>query len=254
MPIKKEVIHINNNIKLYLGNSNELIKDIPDNSVDLIVIDPPYLLNMSGGKKGTSDIAKTLLSLEKELTEVNLVNGYDMTILDDLVRVMNKINIYIWCNIAQIKSYLDYFIGKLDCSFEILIWNKTNAMPLFNNKYLSDKEYCLYFRKRGYCNPPTYQKGKTVFCLPTTQKEKKKYHHPTIKPLSIIERFIENSSRENETILDCFMGSGTTGEAVVNIGGDRKFIGMEINEEYYNTAKERIEEAIRNKEDESNEI
>ena len=177
-----------------------------------------------------------------------------MTILDDLVRVMNKINIYIWCNIAQIKSYLDYFIGKLDCSFEILIWNKTNAMPLFNNKYLSDKEYCLYFRKRGYCNPPTYQKGKTVFCLPTTQKEKKKYHHPTIKPLSIIERFIENSSRENETILDCFMGSGTTGEAVVNIGGNRKFIGMEINEEYYNTAKERIEEAIRNKEDESNEI
>lgn len=247
-------MHINNNIKLYLGNSNELIKDILDNSVDLIVIDPPYLLNMSGGKKGTSDIAKTLLSLEKELTQVNLVNGYDMTILDDLVRVMNKINIYIWCNIAQIKSYLDYFIGKLDCSFEILIWNKTNAMPLFNNKYLSDKEYCLYFRKRGYCNPPTYQKGKTVFCLPTTQKEKKKYHHPTIKPLSIIERFIENSSRENETILDCFMGSGTTGEAVVNIGGNRKFIGMEINEEYYNTAKERIEEAIRNKEDESNEI
>lgn len=254
MPVKKEVIHINNNIKLYLGNSNELIKDIPDNSVDLIVIDPPYLLNMSGGKKGTSDIAKSLLSLEKELTEVNLVNGYDMTILDDLVRVMNKINIYIWCNIAQIKSYLDYFIGKLDCSFEILIWNKTNAMPLFNNKYLSDKEYCLYFRKRGYCNPPTYQKGKTVFCLPTTQKEKKKYHHPTIKPLSIIERFIENSSRENETILDCFMGSGTTGEAVVNIGGNRKFIGMEKNEEYYNTAKARIEEAIRNKEDESNEI
>ena len=254
MPVKKEVIHINNNIKLYLGNSNELIKDIPDNSVNLIVIDPPYLLNMSGGKKGTSDIAKTLLSLEKELTEVNLVNGYDMTILDDLVRVMNKINIYIWCNIAQIKSYLDYFIGKLDCSFEILIWNKTNAMPLFNNKYLSDKEYCLYFRKRGYCNPPTYQKGKTVFGLPTTQKEKKKYHHPTIKPLSIIERFIENSSRENETILDCFMGSGTTGEVVVNIGGNRKFIGMEINEEYYNTAKERIEEAIRNKEDESNEI
>ena len=245
------MIYIDNNIKLYLGDSIEIIKTIPDNSVDLIITDPPYLLNMYGGKKGTSQLAKNLLSLEKQLTDVNLVNGYDMSILDDLVRVMKKINIYIWCNLAQIKSYLDYFIGKLDCSFEILVWNKTNAMPLFNNKYLSDKEYCLYFRKRGYCNPPTYEKAKTVFYLPTTQREKKKYNHPTIKPLSIIEKFVENSSRENETILDCFLGSGTTGEAVVNVGGNRKFIGIEINEEYYNTAKKRIEDAIKFKEEKS---
>ena len=131
MPVKKEVIYINNNIKLYLGDSNKLIKNIPDNSIDLVIIDPPYLLNMTGGKKGTTKLAKNLKSLENELTTSNLVNGYDLSILNDLVRIMNKINIYIWCNIAQIKSYLDFFIGKLDCSYEILIWNKTNAMPLF---------------------------------------------------------------------------------------------------------------------------
>lgn len=106
---------------------------MPDKSIDLIIIDPPYLLNMKGGKKGTSRFSKRLLTLEKELTEVNLVDGYDMTILDDLVRLMKVINIYIWCNISQIKSYFDYFIGKLDCSVDILVWNKTNAMPLFNN-------------------------------------------------------------------------------------------------------------------------
>ena len=57
------MIYIDNNIKLYLGDSIEVIKTIPDNSVDLIITDPPYLLNMSGGKKGTSQLAKNLLSL-----------------------------------------------------------------------------------------------------------------------------------------------------------------------------------------------
>lgn len=243
------MIYINNNIKLYLGNSNILIKDIPDNSIDLIVIDPPYLLNMEGGKNGKSNLAKNLLSLEKELTDAKLIDNYDLSILNDFVRIMKNINIYIWCNLAQIKQYLDFFIGELNCSYEILVWNKTNAMPLFNNKYLSDKEYCLYFRKRGYCNPPTYKMGKTVFYLPTNQKDKKLYGHPTIKPLEIIETLVINSSRANETILDCFMGSGTTGVAVVNAGEDRKFIGMEISEEYFNIAKKRIEESIKIKED-----
>lgn len=222
---------------------------MPDKSIDLIIIDPPYLLNMKGGKKGTSRFSKRLLTLEKELTEVNLVDGYDMTILDDLVRLMKVINIYIWCNISQIKSYFDYFIGKLDCSVDILVWNKTNAMPLFNNKYLSDKEYCLYFRKRGYCNPSCYENAKTVFYLPTTQKEKKQYGHPTIKPLSIIEKLVKNSSKDEDTIMDCYLGSGTTGVAAVNVGGNRKFIGIEINENYYNIAKNRIDEAIKIKED-----
>lgn len=200
---------------------------------------------MGGHKKGKSKLAKNLLSLKKELVESNLIDSYDLSILDDLVRVMKNINIYIWCNIAQIKQYLDYFIGNLNCSFDILVWNKTNAMPLFNNKYLSDKEYCLYFRKRGYCNPINYQKGKTVFYLPTTQKEKRLYGHPTIKPLSIIETLVENSSRENETILDCFMGSGTTGVAVIKAGGNRKFIGMELNENFFNIAKKRINETLK---------
>lgn len=242
------MIYIKDNIKLLLGDSNLLIKNIPDNSIDLIIIDPPYLLNMDGGKKGKSRLAKTLLSLEQELRADDLIDNYDLSILEEFIRIQDKINIYIWCNLAQIKQYLDFFIGKYNCSYDILIWNKTNAMPLFNNKYLSDKEYCLYFRKRGYCNPPTYKLGKTVFYLPTTQKEKRLYGHPTIKPLSIIETFVINSSRENETILDCFMGSGTTGEAVVNVGGNRKFIGIEKSKQHFSTSQKRIDEAIKRKE------
>ena len=77
---------------------------------------------------------------------------------------------------------------------DIIIWNKTNALPLFNNKYLSDKEYCLYFRKGGYCSPKCYEDAKTVFLYPINIKDKKKWKHPTIK----LEALIRNSSREND--------------------------------------------------------
>ncbi len=66
-------------------------------------------------------------------------------------------------------------------------------------------------------------------------------NHPTIKPLSIITNLVENSSKENEVILDCFMGSGTTGVAVLNVGENRKFIGIEISEKYFDIARVRIE-------------
>ena len=91
--------------------------------------------------------------------------------------------------------YLKYFVEEQKCNFDIIIWNKTNATPLFFNKYLTDKEYCLYFRKGGYCCPPNYEKAKTVYNLPLNVKDKSMYEHPTIKPLNIIKNLIENSSK-----------------------------------------------------------
>ena len=237
------MIYIDNNIKLYLGDSIEIIKTIPDNSVDLIITDPPYLLNMSGGKKGTSQLAKNLLSLEKQLTDVNLVNGYDMSILDDLVRVMKKINIYIWCNGRQIPTYIKYFMDKLNCKLEIIIWGKTNPMPLHNNKYLGDKEYCLYFRKNGYCQPSNYEDAKTIYLSTINVKDKQIYGHPTIKPLPLIRKLIRNSSKENDLVLDCFLGSGTT--AVACILENRNYIGFEINKKYFDIANKRINETTK---------
>ena len=75
--------------------------------------------------------------------------------------------------------------------------------------------------------------------MPTNKADKKKYNHPTVKPLEIIENLIINSSEENQIVLDPFMGSGTTGEASIKL--NRNFIGIEIDKTYFNTAKERIE-------------
>ena len=215
------------------------IKRIPDDYIDLVIIDPPYLIN-NHNTKVSNEISIEINKYNDELYKSNLTNGYDTKILDELLRVMKKVNIYIFCNCEQIPFYIKYFVLERKCKMDILIWNKTNAMPLFNNKYLTDKEYCLYFRKGGYCNPSNYEDAKTVFYYPINMKDKKRWKHPTIKPEIIIRRLIRNSSKENDIVLDCFIGSGTT--AVCCIKENRNYIGFEINKEFYKTCLERIEE------------
>ncbi len=176
--------------------------------------------------------------MNDEITLQGLTKGFDLAVLDELVRVMKKINIYIWCNGKQIPMYLDYFVRGKKASFDILIWSKTNATPLFHNKYLSDKEYCLYFRKGAHCQPQSYEKARTVYFQPINVKDKKKYKHPTIKPLNIIRNLVEASSEPGQVVLDPFMGSGTTGVACKELG--REFIGIELDENYFRIAEERL--------------
>lgn len=134
--------------KITCGDCYKLIKELPDKSVDLIITDPPYLIeNTKAG--GKSDLAKSIQVMNNELLNDELTQGIKQDILVEFMRVMKIPNLYIWCNHKQIPMYLDFFVSKNKCSFDILIWNKTNAMPLFNNKYLTDKEYCLYFRRGG---------------------------------------------------------------------------------------------------------
>ena len=132
--------------KIYCEDCYEAIKKIPDKSVDLIVTDPPYdIRNTKAG--GQSALAKSFQQMNDELRNNKLTHSINFKILDEFVRILKKINIYIWCNTMQIPKYLEYFVGKHKCKFEIIIWRKTNAVPTFSNKYLTDKEYCLYFRK-----------------------------------------------------------------------------------------------------------
>lgn len=224
-----------------LGDCLELLKEILDNSIDLIVTDPPYLIeNTTAGSQ--SKLAKSIQKMNDEIESNSLTKGFNIRILNEMVRVMKNINIYVWCNHKQIPMYFDYFVKDKKCSFDILIWNKTNATPLFNNKYLTDKEYCLYFRKNGLCNPQTYNDAKTVFYQPINIKDKKLYNHPTIKPLNIIQTLIKNSSLPGEIVLDPFLGSGTT--AVASKMLNRKYIGFEINKDYFEIAQKRIDDTL----------
>lgn len=226
-------------ITLYCGDCLEVLKDISDNSVDLIATDPPYLIPAINGGGSVNTIKKLNQSLQ-DLKKADITKGYDIELFgNEFNRVMKEINIYFWCNKLQIPQYLEFYVGKHKCKFDIICWHKTNALPTYSNKYLSDTEYLLYFRKgKGKCFPQSYEDAKTYYIAPINHKDKKEWNHPTIKPLDITEKIIRNSSREGQTVLDPFMGSGTTGVACKNL--NRKFIGIELDETYFKTAQRRL--------------
>ena len=92
--------------------------------------------------------------------------------------------------------------------------------------------------------PENYNDASTLYSAPINAKDKKKYNHPTIKPIELLEKLIRNSSKKGQTVLDCFMGSGTTGVACVNT--NRNFIGIELDEGYFKIAQDRINQAVVN--------
>lgn len=216
----------------------DILKELPDKCVNLVLTDPPYLIkNTNAG--GNSKFSKSIQNMNNQLKEANLTNGVSLDFCKEIIRIQDKINAYIWCNKEQILDYLIFFVKENKCSFDILCWQKDNAMPTFNNKYLTDKEYCLYFRKGGYCQPDNYKNAKTIFNEPINIKDKNLYDHPTIKPLKIFETLIKNSTHENDLVLDCFSGSGTTAIACHNL--NRRFICVEKDKEYWKKSVERLE-------------
>ena len=178
--------------KIYLGDAYELIKQIPDKSVDLIMTDPPYEIE---GIHGSGIMASRKAgTFAKELQENELDKGIDLAILDDFVRVMKKINIYIWCNKQQILPYLKYFVDNKNCSYEILVWCKEDPIPFCGTHYLVDKEYCLYFWEQGAPVNIPYSRARTYLISKKNTSDKNDFGHPTIKPIDFIETLLKNSS------------------------------------------------------------
>lgn len=231
---------------LYNDDCLKILKSISDKSIDIVITDPPYEISTKGG--GSISKVKHLDNSLNKLSKDEIDKGYSFYgVHKELIRVMKNINIYIWCNKIQIPQLFDFYVNEHKCKFDIICWHKTNALPTYKNKYLTDTEYCLYFRKGGYCDPSAteenerYENAKTFYISPLNQKDKKLYNHPTIKPLDLIEKFIKNSSHKGDIVLDCFMGSGTTGVACKKL--ERDFIGIEINKDYFEIAKNRIKNA-----------
>ena len=218
------------------GDAYELIKNIPDKSVDLIVTDPPYDFGSGGNNTGIFKTRIKGCTTYDEIAAGGLNKGIDAKrILPEFKRVMKRTNIYLWCNKDQIKTYLDFFFG---CNFEFIIWGKSNPPPFVGGHYLKDKEYCLYFWDHGVKNHITCERGRTVYMSKTNVEDKKSYGHPTIKPLPIIENLILNSSDQGGVILDPFSGSGTTCVAAKELG--RHYIGFEIDRRYWEISQSRL--------------
>lgn len=244
--------------KIFLGDAYELIKQIPDKSIDCVYTDIPYdfvgnLKSGGGGSFGTKkrDYHQEYIKvseredasgLDKRKTRNNNENkdiafGIDYSILAELVRVSKKINIFIWCSKKQILPIMNFFDSE-NIYYELLVWGKTNPIPTANKTWLPDLEYCLHFREGGVLLNDGYELKSKYFISPTNKDDKDQYSHPTIKPLSLVERHLLHATQEGDVVLDPFIGSGTT--AVAAKETNRNYIGFEINEQYYKIATERL--------------
>ena len=184
------------------------MRRIPDGSVDCIITDPPYVLeNHGGGFWSKSDDPTqnhyNARGTRKGMDKLgNIKDGITDEVLDEMCRVMKRINIYIFCSQRQIRQYLDYFVARRGCNWNLLCWHKTNPIPACGNKYLNDTEYILFFREKGVRVFGSYDTKRTFYTTLRNQEDNVRYHHPTVKPLQIVRNFVVNSTD---------MGGGNTG-------------------------------------------
>ena len=213
---------------IYNEDSYKAIKNIPDKSIDCIYTDIPYLFHV-----GFED--DLIRNDAKDLKTIN--DGIDYKILDEFIRVLKKINCFIWCSKQQIPEILNYFI-KMGCFFEILTWNKDNCSPLTKNTWLPNIEYCLYFRESGVKLNDGYENKSKWYSSPINKRDKDLFEHPTIKPLNLVKRHLLHTTQPNDIVADFFLGSGTTAVACKETG--RQYIGFEIDKKWFDIAQDRL--------------
>lgn len=221
------------NNQLLLGNALELFKNIPDNSIDCIITDPPYE-TISGGTPDNEGVSRPTGILEKNDGKIFQYNDIDITSwIGECFRVLkNDTHIYIMTNFLNLEHYLKSIREAGFNIHNLLIWEKNNATP--NRWYMKNCEYIIFARK-GAAKPIFNCGTKTVLQF----KNVKDRIHPTEKPLDLLECLITNSTQPGEIVLDPFGGSFSTAFAALKVG--RQYVSFEIDEQYYNIGKQRID-------------
>ena len=216
--------------KLYNGDCLEVMDRLIKEGikVDCVLTDPPYGMNYKSNHR-------------KEKYDT-ISNDNNLNFLGDFFSKCHNLlneNTHIYCfcswhNIDKFKiEFEKYFKLK-----NIIVWEKNNtSMGDLKGSYAPKHEFILYGHKgrrlrNGFRYADIIKANRTGNKL-----------HPTQKPTDLLEIFINQSTNENDVILDCFMGSGSTGVACMNT--NRKFVGIELDENYFSIAKQRIEEACK---------
>jgi len=231
-------------IKLILGDCLVELKKLKAERVDLIFADPPY--NLSGENHLTVHAGKPVKLDKGDWDKIGNIHEFNLKWIKECIRVL-KPHGTIWIS-GTLHNHPSIGMALKELGLWIIndvVWYKPNATPLLSKNRLVPSTEIIWVAsksKRYYFNyelAKKINKGKQMRNLWTIKAKKHITPHPTEKPEELLERIILLGSKEGDTVLDPFMGSGTTG--VVAKRYDRNFIGIEINPEYFQWAKERIE-------------
>ena len=242
---------------LYHEDCRTALKKIASESIDLVVTDPPYRIIAGGCTiKETKDECKGIFRrrvvsdgtacsnrwLKKSQYDIpsavktgKMFTHNDIRFAEwipDIYRVLkNGTHFYVMVNDRNVQEMLNVCTENKFKLVNILTWIKQNAVP--NKYYMKNVEFVLLFRK-GSARNINDMGSKQSITIPNIIGNKL---HPTEKPVALMEYFILNSSQKDNVVLDPFMGSGSTGVACVN--NDRRFIGIELDDTYYDMSCQR---------------
>lgn len=257
---------------IYNQDCIEGMKELPDESVDLIVTDCPYKIIAGGvtieqrkdevsgifqkraisdgSKLGNKWLKKSADDIPCAVRKGKMFEHNDVTFsawLPEVFRVLkNGCHCYIMINGRNLK---DLQVEAENVGFQfvnLLAWKKNNLTP--NKYYMQQMEFILLLRKGKARN---INNMGTSNCLEIPNIIGKK-RHPTEKPVELMKIFIENSSDEGDIVLDPFFGSGST--LIACVQSKRKYLGYELDPSYFDIACERLDEAERERENANNNL
>jgi site-specific DNA-methyltransferase (adenine-specific) len=231
-------------IELQNGDCIKLMQSLKANSIDLIFADPPY--NLSGEGYLTTQNGKVTKLHKGDWDIISDIHEFNEAWIKECIRVLSD-NGTIWIS-GTLHNHpsVGVILKKLGLwIINDVIWFKRNATPLLSKNRLAPATELIWVASKtkkyffNYELAKQINGGKQMKNLWEINAERHKTIHPTEKPESLLQRIILIASKEGQTVLDPFMGSGTTGVVAKRL--KRNFIGFEIDEKYFKIAKSRIE-------------
>jgi len=230
-------------VVIYNADCREILPRLLDKSIDLVLTDPPY--NLSSYSTGNMELSwrKTI---NNDLAEWDLNSFEPAEWLSDFMRVLKPTgNIFAFTSYNLMGKWHEVFDPAFD-TFQYMVWHKTNPVPKIRRAgFLNSCELIICVWDKGHTWNFTNQKEMHNFiqspiCM--GNERVKNPVHPTQKPLKVLEHIIKLASDEGDTVLDPFLGSGTT--AVASKLLNRKCIGIEISEKYCEIAVKRLSQQV----------
>lgn len=207
------------------------LSSLSDGCVDCVITDPPY--KQEAHDRGLIRSHSTIYRDMSAWTNIDN-DWYNESFLDELVRVCKFPNVYLFCGKRDLVHILNY-AERRSYFYHIIPVCKKAPVPFVNNTWLSN-EYSVHFTDRRIVYNKEYQLKIPYFLI----QGGKTTSHPNEKNLEMVKRIVSNITQEGQTVLDCFMGSGTTAVACRDL--NRNYIGCELNPEFIEIANARLKE------------
>ena len=229
--------------KVINGDCFEIMREIPDKSVDLILCDPPYNLATYSTGNMKFDWRHEINNDVAQWDEVPFEPGM---LVDEYKRILKPNgNIFIFCSYNLLGKFHEVFDPEFD-TFQFMVWHKTNPVPnIRKSSFLNSCELIVCLWNKGHIWNFTKQSEMHNFiespiCMGNERLKFPK--HPTQKPVKVLKHIIKLASEKGALVFDPFMGVGSTGAAALET--DRRFLGIELDKEYCDAAEERLKKIV----------